>query len=97
MKTNTLRFKLDYDFNTDTTIYSNKNVLVYRRHDKVCDMDIFYIKVDNKEKKGLKITKTAKCVMIYQINDDTLFIVGLDDCKSMTVKGDGKVTMTVEL
>lgn len=94
MKTNTLRFKLDYDFNTDTTIYSNKNVLVYRRHDKVCDKDIFYIKVDTK---GLTITKTAKCVMIYQINDDTLFIVGLDDCKSMTVKGNGKVTMTVEL
>nr|DAV24100.1 MAG TPA: hypothetical protein [Caudoviricetes sp.] len=35
--------------------------------------------------------------MIYQINDDTLFIVGLDDCKSMTIKGDGKVTMSVEL
>nr|DAV24101.1 MAG TPA: hypothetical protein [Caudoviricetes sp.] len=34
MKTNTLRFKLDYDFNTDTTIYSNKNVLVYRRQQR---------------------------------------------------------------
>lgn len=60
-------------------------------------MDILYITVDSKEKKGLKITKFAKCIMIYQINDDTLFIVGFDDCKSMTIKGDGTVTMTVEI
>ena len=94
---NTLQFKKEYDFNNSTTIYSNENVLVYRHHDNVCDIDILHIKVNNAEKKGLKITKTAKCIMIFPVNEETLFIVGLDDCKSMTVKGNGKVTMTVEL
>lgn len=94
---NTLQFELIQDWSNNTTIYASKEVLVYRRHDNVCDIDILYIKVDAKEKKGLKITKTAQCIMVFKVEDDELFITGLDDCKSLTVKATGEVKMEIEL
>ena len=64
---NTLQFELIQDWSNNTTIYASKKVLVYRRHDNVCDIDILYINTDQEKYAGIKITKTAQCIMIFKV------------------------------
>ena len=94
---NTLHFEMVQDWFNNTTTYASNKVLVYRRHDTVCDIDILYINTDLENHTGVKITKTAPCIMIFKVENDELFITGLDDCESLTVKATGELKMTIKL